>query len=209
MKLKRMIAFSRDVILVSLDGEIIPILIDDDRIKNEFMEYSRTLVERVIKDTRRTLEFIDKDVKYDDLEREGLVGGELNFKYAFLNSIISKVNEPETYSPYESEKPFPKLPTLDDYTSTYIMSWGESKSPKRTQIREFIVSLDNLLGKLKTAGGVIKKKVGKVVNVILDGSNKYLDSVNVVIPYLGAVKEIKGFLELGIDAGDSLRKSDN
>lgn len=72
---------------------------------------------------------------------------------------------------------------------------------KRDDIKTVLVSAESLLGRLKRG---TKKVAGKVVGVFLNGTNKYWDSVNAVIPYLGAVKEIKGFLEIGIDIKDTV-----
>ena len=146
LKLKRMIAFSRDILLVSLEKKIIPILIEDNLIKNTFIEYSGILIERVKNDTRTTLEAIDTDVNYNALNTEGLVGGELNFKYAFFNSLISNANDPESYSPYNLNQPFPNLPDLDTYTNNYIENPYDSPKTDRDSRIHFKSKLCRWMG---------------------------------------------------------------
>jgi hypothetical protein len=199
MKLKRLVAFSRDIILVSLDREVLPLLIEDTKIRNNFIEYSYDLTKRVKKDMQKTLSIIDRGKQQAKLEKEGLTGQELKFKYAFFNSIIDNVNSNLSNSPVYDKTPY-SLPSLDTYKDIHIMTLDNES--KRDEIKAVLISGDSLLGKFKRGG---KKVIGKVVGVFLDGSNKYMDSVNAVIPYLGAVKEIKGFLEIGIDINDTVK----
>jgi hypothetical protein len=198
MRLKRLVAFSRDIILVSLDREVLPFLIEDTKIRNLFIEYSYNLTERVKNDTQATLSIIDRGDEEANLKKEGLTGGELRFKYAFFNSIIDSINSNISNSP-ESDNTSYRLPNLDTYEDIHIMTMDDTS--KRDDIKAVLISAESLLGKF---GRGIKKAAGKVVRVFLDGTNKYWDSVNAVIPHLGAVKEIKGFLEFGIDIKDTV-----
>lgn len=84
MRLKRLVAFSRDIIVVSLDRNVLPFLIEDNKIRNVFIEYSSNLTERVRNDTQKTLRIIDTGDEEAKLEEEGLTGQELKFKYDFL-----------------------------------------------------------------------------------------------------------------------------
>src|SRR5919107_4635000 len=121
MRLKRMVAFSRDIILVSLDKDVLPFLIEDTKIRNVFIEYSYDLTERVKNDTLTTLNIINSGEEEANLAKEGLTGGELRFKYTFFNSIIDTINSNISPSP-DSDNTSSRLPNLDTYEDVHIMN---------------------------------------------------------------------------------------
>jgi hypothetical protein len=193
-KLRMILAFSRDFLLVSLEEEILKKIVEDPKVRAQFIEYRKDLIERVENDMKTTLEAIERGDNQTGLEKEGLTGNELKFKYAFFNSVIEEVNNVILGPVLGTDI---RLPTPDKYQESNITGVDDARYK---DIRKVLIS-DSLW---KRFTGGVKKVGGKVVQVVFSGINKYWESVNAAMPYLGAVKEIKGILELAIDVGDTV-----
>ena len=112
----------------------------------------------------------------DRLSDEGLSGDELNFKYEFINELLKNMG----------------LPELDIYKD---LSLDENERPDNQMIRYRIMK--SLMEKSK------ESKFGKWIDILFSGINKILDSIGKAIPGVGAIQEIKNFLELTKQIRDS------
>jgi len=99
-KLKRLVAYSRDVIVIILrDKELISEFISDDDFAELFKKEAQKLTDKIEKDMDNVMFEISSDKNKIKLSNEGLDDVHLDFKYNFINRIAIKAG----------------LPSLDEY----------------------------------------------------------------------------------------------
>jgi hypothetical protein len=95
MKLKRMAASSRDVLIVLLDSEISSKFLSDD-FAAVFRSNSESLISRVETYMSQAIVAIDSDGYTLKLKEEGLSDIELDFKYSLFDQILVRTGLPVT-----------------------------------------------------------------------------------------------------------------
>lgn len=191
MKLKKILAFSRDFTITLLDNTLLPELIKDQNLVKIFEHYSDELIRRIKLDVQKTLAAIDDGENAEKLRNEGLTGMELSFKYDFLNSILTTAS----ITIINHDFHLVNFRSLDEYDNDYIQN-GTSNPILGYHIFKKIPKLFHY--------SWVKKYMVELIRILLGIVNKCLNSINAVIPQLGAFKEIKDFLESGMDVGKLL-----
>jgi len=176
-KLKRLVAFSCDLMIIFLeDKDLISLFLADKDFARLIQRHNATLLGSIKEHRKMVISKINLGEFKDRLSYEGLSGDELNFKYEFINELLKKMG----------------LPELDIYKD---LSLDENERPDNQMIRYRIMK--SLMEKSKEG------KFGKWIDILFSGINKILDSIGKAIPGVGAIQEIKNFLELTKKIRDS------
>jgi len=177
IKLKRLVAFSCDFMIIILeDKDLISLFLADKDFARLIQRHNATLVGSIKEHRKMVISKINLGEFKDRLSNEGLSGDELNFKYEFINELLKKMG----------------LPELDIYKD---LSLDENERPDNQMIRYRIMK--SLMEKSK------ESKFGKWIDILFSGINKILDSIGKAIPGVGAIQEIENFLELTKQIRDS------
>lgn len=177
IKLKRLVAFSCDFMIIILqDKDLISLFLADKDFARVVQRHNATLLGSITEHRKMVISKINLGEFKDRLSDEGLSGDELNFKYEFINELLKKMG----------------LPELDIYKD---LSLDENERPDNQMIRYRIMK--SLMEKSK------ESKFGKWIDILFSGINKILDSIGKAIPGVGAIQEIKNFLELTKQIRDS------
>ena len=177
IKLKRLVAFSCDFMIIILeDKDLISLFLADKDFARLIQRHNATLLGSIKEHRKMVISKINLGEFKDRLSYEGLSGDELNFKYEFINELLKKMG----------------LPELDIYKD---LSLDENERPDNQMIRYRIMK--SLMEKSK------ESKFGKWIDILFSGINKILDSIGKAIPGVGAIQEIKNFLELTKQIRDS------
>lgn len=177
-KLKKLVSYSRDVLVVVLDKNVIHKLVPRELAKI-FTKYHDSLVRAIKKDSSAITSNIDSNNYSTNLMSAGLSGDQLNFKYSFFNGILNMVG----------------LPSLDEY--------GEADIYEETS-----KSVTSVLERLRrtVTKNVVRLPFRKWLDAIFDSINNLLDSIGSALHGLGeAMKEIKHCLEIGKKVAESRR----
>ena len=181
-KLKRIIACSRDVIVSLLDKEIIVQFLPED-LADTFVAHSETLVKSI--ETNSTSAINAIDLNHQKLKDEGLSEDELEFKYAYFNKILTKMEMPVTLNDYNDKEVNPNgeksnLKRMKDFFRGIPVSpTGKKSNLKR--MKDFFRGIPKMM----------KKKVkvpvqGKIIDWVLGGINWILTSIGNALPGIGA-----------------------
>ena len=177
IKLKRLVAFSCDFMIIILqDKDLISLFLADKDFARVVQRHNATLLGSITEHRKMVISKINLGEFKDRLSDEGLSGDELNFKYEFINELLKKMG----------------LPELDIYKD---LSLDENERPDNQMIRYRIMK--SLMEKSKEG------KFGEWIDILFSGINKILDSIGKAIPGVGAIQEIKNFLELTKQIRDS------
>ena len=177
IKLKRLVAFSCDFMIIILeDKDLISLFLADKDFARLIQRHNATLLGSIKEHRKMVISKINSGEVKDRLSDEGLSGDELNFKYEFINELLKKMG----------------LPELDIYKD---LSLDENERPDNQMIRYRIMK--SLMEKSKEG------KFGEWIDILFSGINKILDSIGKAIPGVGAIQEIKNFLELTKQIRDS------
>ena len=176
-KLKRLVAFSCDLMIIFLeDKDLISLFLADKDFARLIQRHNATLLGSIKEHRKMVISKINLGEFKDRLSDEGLSGDELNFKYEFINELLKKMG----------------LPELDIYKD---LSLDENERPDNQMIRYRIMK--SLMEKSKEC------KFGEWIDILFSGINKILDSIGKAIPGAGAIQEIENFLELTKQIRDS------
>ena len=182
IKLKRLVAFSCDFMIIILeDKDLISLFLADKDFARLIQRHNATLLGSIKEHRKMVISKINLGEFKDRLSDEGLSGDELNFKYEFINELLKKMG----------------LPELDIYKD---LSLDENERPDNQMIRYRIMK--SLMEKSK------ESKFGKWIDILFSGINKILDSIGKAIPGVGAIQEIENFLELTKQIRDSFNVND-
>ena len=177
IKLKRLVAFSCDFMIIILeDKDLISLFLADKDFARLIQRHNATLLGSIKEHRKMVISKINLGEFKDRLSDEGLSGDELNFKYEFINELLKKMG----------------LPELDIYKD---LSLDENERPDNQMIRYRIMK--SLMEKSKEG------KFGEWIDILFSGINKILDSIGKAIPGVGAIQEIENFLELTKQIRDS------
>lgn len=177
-KLKRLVACSRDVIVILIDKDIIYKLVPRE-FANIFTRYHDSLVNTINEDAYMIKSKIDSTENDIALDRAGLLRDSLNFKYDFFDNLLKII----------------KMPSLDEYSEADVEGFPLTITPPVTSVA----------GRIKTffKRNIKKPKFRKWLVTILSGINNVLGSLATALGGYGeAATEIKHCLEIAMDIKD-------
>jgi hypothetical protein len=130
MKQKRIIAYSRDIIVILLDDGISSKFLSKD-FAAIFRENSETLIHRVETNMSQVIADIDSGNYAQKLAQEGLSELELDFKYSLFNEILIRAGLPVTLSDYNNEEIYP---TIESSKKQRIKNFVKKKIESRCRL---------------------------------------------------------------------------